>query len=322
MSQPRRRLAFDMRLLNATSLSFKEFLGHSIPKYDIVSHRWSDEELTFEDFATGKPQEGYGWTKIVKACEMARQQDYRWVWIDTICIDKKSSAELSEAINSMYTWYWRSDRCFVFLPHVHGVTECGCPTGEYHQTFEGCTPFCRRQFRASAWFTRGWTLQELLGPLEIEFFNCYFQTIGSKETMRTYLSRATHIATEYFERRERISGASIARKMSWASHRQTTWEEDRAYSLLGIFDVNMALLYGEGTKAFVRLQTQIIQKDTDQSIFAWWHPYKCDNIISEEGCSTGLQWAGLLAPSPDSFSEAANITPLAGEDAAEALQKR
>ena len=114
-----------MRLLHTEDLVLKEFLGQNIPSYAIISHRWTDEEVSYHAFLRERRRfldgqcRGYGWLKIAHACDLARYRRLEWVWLDTVCIDKESSAELSEAVNSMFAWYQRSEECYVFLPDVH-----------------------------------------------------------------------------------------------------------------------------------------------------------------------------------------------------------
>ena len=166
-----------MRLLNAEDLTFREFLGSNIPPYAIVSHRWGDEELSYGSFLKDKEQyqrallQSCGWTKIIEAARLALESGLDWIWLDTICINKDSSAELSEAINSMYLWYSRSRICFVFLPDVHNLVSCTCelsdksvsrrqPTGEYLHGMRNIVrtvfPFYEMEFNRSCWFRRSW----------------------------------------------------------------------------------------------------------------------------------------------------------------------
>jgi len=194
-----------------------------------------------------------GFQKIVRCCAKAKSEGHRYVWIDTCCIDKSSSSELSEAINSMFRWYRDPDICYYYLDDVRSSQD---PAGT------------ASEFRASLWFTRGWTLQELLAPYEVAFVGRDWQEIGTKKSMSSVVSSVT----KFDERTLRDctwSHASIACKMSWASSRSTTRVEDRAYCLMGLFDVNMPLIYGEGQKAFYRLQLEIMKSSEDQSIFAW-----------------------------------------------------
>jgi hypothetical protein len=147
------------------------------------------------------------------------------------------------------------------------------------------------------WFTRGWTLQELLAPERVEFFNKTWDPLGSKEILAPYISEITTIPERFIkaDQRSKARHPSIAQRMSWAAGRETTRLEDKAYSLLGLFNVNMPLLYGEGAKAFIRLQEEILKNSADHSLFAW-------NPLS------GL--CGVLADSPDLFRHCGNIIPL------------
>ena len=261
-----------MRLLHARDLVFKEFIGKTVPDYAIVSHRWGDEEIshqTFNDhcetYINGE-RHGHGWTKIVKACELALGQGLEWVWIGTCCIDKRSSAELTEAINSMFEWYRQSEICFAFLPDVYGV----CKFDPYDVLPP--TQFESKEFRSSVWFTRAWTLQELIAPTEVQFFNANFEHIGTKidKTVAHLVSDATGIPIDVIRNQDiHLDDIVIAERFGWASKRISTREEDIAYSLLGIIAVNMPLLYEEGRRAFQRLQAEIIRKSTNESIFAW-----------------------------------------------------
>ncbi|KAL8713132.1 MAG: hypothetical protein Q9220_002653 [cf. Caloplaca sp. 1 TL-2023] len=264
-----------MRLLHTKTLEFDEFFDQGLPRYVILSHRWGEDEATFQDFEKGTQRKRKGYRKIEVFCKMAQQQgNYDWVWVDTCCIDKKSSAELSEAINSMFEWYKRANHCFVYLSDV------ALKKDERPEAFW-------KKFRKSAWFTRGWTLQELLAPDHISFYDQNWGLIGIKESLAYIISEITGINELYLYTPKKVPAgqgpstpagsspalplnrASVATRMSWASGRQTSRTEDMAYCLLGLFDVNMPLLYGEGKKAFVRLQEQIIKHHPDESIFAW-----------------------------------------------------
>ena len=263
-----------MRLLHTKLLRFEEFFDSQIPKYAILSHRWGEKEVSFQGFEVGKEQAWPGFVKIRNCCSLAESRGFDWVWIDTCCIDKKSSAELSEAINSMFRWYAEAGECYVSLSDV-----------QWNQGLDLETSFVH-----SSWFTRGWTLQELLAPSNVMFFDCDWIYIGNKNQLLKEISTATRIGIQYLDNRNK---ASVATKMSWISRRQTSRMEDIAYCLLGLFDVNMPLLYGEGRKAFLRLELEIIKKSDDESIFAW--------------TSTSVCTSGLLALWPDAFVDAANI---------------
>lgn len=295
-----------MRLLNTSTLEFKEFLGDKIPAYAILSHVWSDEEVSYDDYLARGRGEGHGYRKIRKLCELAKDLlspsiSLEWAWIDTCCIDKRSSAELTEAINSMFKWYKNAHVCFVFLPDVHHLSDesTESPLGA---DVNG-VPFSHDDFLGSRWFTRGWTLQELLAPNTVLFFNTAFEILGSKSQLATFRELERIIAKASGIDEIAMSAFAldtvdfcIAQKMSWAARRQTTREEDLAYCLLGLFDVNMPLLYGEGfANAFLRLQSEIMARSNDDSIFAW-DVLECESLPNIE-----RPWSGMLAPSPRNF---------------------
>ncbi|KAI6002309.1 heterokaryon incompatibility protein-domain-containing protein, partial [Pisolithus orientalis] len=235
--------------------------------YAILSHRWGTE-VTYDEM-TGlavmgtrqrdKIRQRDGYQKIIKSCEQANNDGYSWLWIDTCCIDKRSSAELSEAINSMYRWYRNSQMCYVYL---NDVDDSAFPTEP------DFGKFCR-----SKWFSRGWTLQELIAPRELEFFNKSWVPIGNKQDLTSTLEGIARIPEKVLRSEQVLRSwerPSVAQIMSWAADRRTTRMEDRAYSLMGLFGVNMPMLYGEGLKAFQRLQLEIIRTaSSDCSIFAW-----------------------------------------------------
>ena len=285
-----------MRLINVRTFEFHDFLDPKACAYAIVSHRWTDEEVTYIEFpqSASRNRTGFGWTKIKHACKIAIDHKLEWVWMDTCCIDKTSSAELTEAINSMFHWYKMAKVCFVFLSDVHRLEQ-------NHDVETKASTFRARKrevglyednFKKSDWFSRGWTLQELLAPREVLFYNRDFNCIGSRAELSALVAAATGIQRLYVEQplsSDVLQDLSIAERMRWASTRETTKEEDMAYCLLGIFDVNMPLLYGEGKKAFTRLQLELVKKSDDESIFAW-DPYGSLNPSD-----------GLLASTPAAF---------------------
>lgn len=266
-----------MRLLHTQDLTFREFLDTEIPNYAILSHRWGEDEVTFKEMQKRTAPAGQGLAKIQGVCSLAAERGFAWVWIDTCCIDKKSSAELSEAINSMFRWYQNATECYVYLSDVSWV----------------------ELFFRSAWFTRGWTLQELLANNIVRFYNQEWIYIGDKASLSTEISATTQIPKEYLEMGsdDLVRWASSAAKMSWVSRRTTSRVEDIAYCLMGLFDVNMPLLYGEGEKAFIRLQLEIIKKSSDESIFAWLLDLPIDIPYT----------TSLLAASPAAFASSGDI---------------
>ncbi|PWY66891.1 ankyrin repeat-containing protein [Aspergillus eucalypticola CBS 122712] len=264
-----------MRLLNtclsdAGDFVIQEFFDYELPPYAILSHTWGEEEVTYQEINAVSAKEKSGYKKIIQCCSVARADGYKYVWIDTCCIDKTSSAELSEAINSMYRWYQKSELCYAILADVQSDDEID----------------------KSRWLTRGWTLQELIAPSKVVFLNKRWESLGDKATLQDRLSEYTGIPAGILSGDEDIETSSIAQRMSWAAERQTRRVEDRAYSLMGIFNVNMPLIYGEGENAFIRLQEEIMRISDDQSLFAW---------VSSDDCS------GLLAISPAAFAHSHNI---------------
>ncbi|KAI1052815.1 hypothetical protein LB506_010019 [Fusarium annulatum] len=270
-----------MRLINTKTLEFREFFNENTPPYAILSHAWGDQEVTFQDWqnrqrVTWKS----GYSKILKACHQALNHNLEWLWVDTNCIDKGSSAELTEAINSMFAYYQKSQVCYAYLADV--------PTA--NQDIE----LLNLELRRSRWFTRGWTLQELIAPRHLVFYAADWSSIGSKDdNLVDLLTSITRIDSTYLTGYKDIHQAPVSRRMSWLAKRTTTRIEDMAYCMLGIFDINMPLLYGEGKRAFFRLQEEIIKSCNDHTIFCWgWNEDVPDD------------WASLLAPWPSTFAGA------------------
>ncbi|KAF2636030.1 HET-domain-containing protein [Massarina eburnea CBS 473.64] len=298
-----------MRLINCETMRFKEFIGDNIPEYGILSHTWDSKEVSYQDYVALQDLTGLSnhstpaIEKILGTCAEAKKDSLKYVWIDSCCINKESSAELTEAINSMYKWYKKSKRCYVYLSDFKLDVENPDHrrnTGKYELTATEVAELTKCR-----WFRRGWTLQELLAPEDIIFFNHNWKCFGSKHNLETYLSSITRIPCFVLvhSNSNRIYRYSIAQRMSWAAKRITTRGEDMAYCLFGIFDVNLPLLYGEGLqKAFIRLQEAIIKKSNELTIFAW-----------KSNGRTGR--SGILATSPDKFVDSGDIVSCTWADA-------
>ncbi|EQB58917.1 hypothetical protein CGLO_00761 [Colletotrichum gloeosporioides Cg-14] len=285
-----------MRLLDTRSFELAEFVDN-IPKYAILSHTWGAEEVLFDDLQGVRPSTGAGWAKVKGACDLARSRGFAWIWIDTCCINKSSSAELSEAINSMFKWYQLAEVCFVHLADVG-----------WHAHSASCSEKDDERIRGSRWFTRGWTLQELLAPGRVEFYSGgRWRLIATRAELGAVITSATTIESDYLNNRP-LHTASVAQRMSWASRRQTTRVEDTAYSLLGIFGVNMPLIYGEGDRAFQRLQEAVIRQIDDPSIFVWGSISDLDDPMRKSMSSRSLR-EPLLAPGPHSFENTGDVIP-------------
>jgi Heterokaryon incompatibility protein (HET) len=246
-----------MRLLKVEEddkFSLIEFIGDKIPRYAILSHTWGadGEEVTYEDLTRGTGKSKAGYQKIRFCGKQAATDGLQYLWVDTCCIDKLSSAELSEAINSMFRWYHDAGNCYVYLSDVSigGSSK----NGQFSQeTWEPA-------FQKSRWFTRGWTLQELIAPASVEFFSVEGERLGDKKSLERQIHDITGITPQALQGAP-LSHFGVDKRMSWAAKRETKREEDAAYSLLGIFDIHMPLIYGEGRKkALARLQKEI--KDT------------------------------------------------------------
>lgn len=207
--------------------------------------------MTFQDMGNlkeARPKDGFA--KIDGVCRLARERRITRAWVDTCCIDKSSSAELTESINSMFQWYKEASVCVAFLQDLNSTSDV-------------------KNLIQCMWFTRGWTLQEMIAPVSVEFYDCDWRFRGTKSTLSELVLEASGVDAEVLGNPEAIYSIPVARRMSWAAKRLTTRVEDHAYSLLGIFDVNMPLIYGEGEKAFLRLQEIIAREMDDLSLLAW-----------------------------------------------------
>ena len=238
-----------MRLLQYNSngeFSLTQFFN-DIPQYAILSHTWGPEEVTFRDMMEGDGPNRAGFDKIKFCGEQARRDSLRYFWVDTCCIDKSSSAELTEAINSMFRWYRESTKCYVYLSDVS------------RPAVDSDDLAWEAAFQISKWFTRGWTLQELIAPASVEFFSEEGELLGDKSTLEGHICEIARLPAKAL-RGSPLSDFSITSRMSWAERRETTREEDQVYSLLGIFDVYMPLIYGEGKEHAMERLREIINK--------------------------------------------------------------
>jgi hypothetical protein len=222
-----------------------------------------------------------GWSKIDGCCSEALKFELGYVWIDTCCIYKESSSELSEAINSMFDWYRRAVVCFAYLGDASDVDDA----------------FGLKPSNHSRWFDRGWTLQELIAPINLLFYQQDWKLLGQRSSFTDLIEKITTVPRNVLAKEPgtELHNFSVARRLSWAVRRRTTRSEDRAYSLMGLFNVNMPTIYGEGgPSAFFRLQAEIFRISGDHSIFAWTVP--CDNAELSD-----LPPHNLFALDPDWF---------------------
>ena len=221
----------------------KDYIGsEEIPPYAILSHTWQEgQEVTFDDLKNLDEVKGVdvesklGFRKISFCARQAKRNGLDYFWIDTCCIDKSNSSELQEAINSMFDWYHNAKKCYVYLSDVenNAVDEDGQSSQRWNAVFKKCR-----------WFTRGWTLQELLAPESVEFFSKEGKWLGDKKTLGCTIHEITGIPINALSE-SRLSEFSVADRFSWTANRQTTREEDEVYCLLGIFNIHLPLIYGE-----------------------------------------------------------------------------
>jgi len=275
-----------MRLLNTVAFELEEFFDSNTPRYAILSHTWGNEEISFLEMQNRDEaiRHKAGFQKIVDFCALAKGHGFFYGWADTCCIDKRNSAELSEAINSMYRYYYNAAECLVYLEDVPSKIK-GALGDEGQLT----------AIKSSRWFTRGWTLQELIAPQTRYYFAGDWSPIELLGSMNRVVANVTGIDEQVLENREMLSNFSVAQRMCWASRRHTTRSEDIAYGLMGLFNVNMPVLYGEGAiKAFRRLQNEIMQTSFDQTIVAW---------------RANSESSGLLATSPADFCNTPQLGP-------------
>ena len=281
--------------------------------YAILSHVWGENEQSFQgtqelriscansaiDLASrnvfgpvmsSNPRD-HSSPKVRQSCIVAERYGYKWIWNDTCCIDKTSSTELTEAINTMFRYYELSQMCFAYLADVSSASSAD-PTN--------------REFCTSRWHERGWTLQELIAPESVVFLSREWEYFGNKHDLASVLESVTHVPSSLLKGEEDIDRFSVAQRMSWAIGRKTTRLEDRGYSLLGIFGITMTVLYGEGNRAFGRFQEKLAKRSTDTSLLSWglrlsWKSL-CTVASSEpQNHAHHLPERYLLSPSPDYF---------------------
>ncbi|KAI0854285.1 heterokaryon incompatibility protein-domain-containing protein [Daldinia vernicosa] len=279
-----------MWLLNTEKLTleyFNEAQVKGLP-YAILSHTWGSDEILFHELRGDQKalQGRAGWAKLDRFCNTALTHGLRYAWMDTCCIDKRNSADVSEAINSSYKYYYDSAVCFIHLEDVYKYADGASNSlGRAEVTRDQLLA----RLRTTRWATRGWTLQECIAPERRRFLASDWSEIQDGDDLLDALAESTRIDKDLLKDRDLLRNFCIAERMKWASRRQTTRTEDVAYCLMGIFEVHMPVLYGEGAKnAFKRLQREIMQSSLDTTIFVWHGNYES---------------SGLLAQSPSDFAE-------------------
>ncbi|KAF2806216.1 kinesin light chain 1 [Mytilinidion resinicola] len=206
-------------------ISFKD---DDLPPYAILSHTWTEgQEVTYNELVAGTGKDKTGYAKIRFCGRRAAAHGLQYFWVDTCCIDKSTSDELN-----------------VSVPEEVSNAEA------FQITWA-------EAFRRSRWFTRGWTLQELLAPTSVEFFSKEGKRLGSRISLEQEIHQITRIPVGVL-RGQSLAALSVEERMSWAAKRTTTLKEDKVYCLLGIFGVFLSLIYGEGEAyATLRLREEI-----------------------------------------------------------------
>ena len=209
-----------MHLLDAQTLRFHDFFDDNIPPYAILLHTWGPDEVSFQDAlaligthpaaipnepATAEIAHRAGWAKIQRTCDQALRDKLRYVWVDTCCIDKTSSAELSEAINCMFRWYENAQICYAYLADVP-------PREAWDSRNPG------NEFESSRWFTRGWTLQELVAPSQLVFYAADWSRIATRHEMATAISSITGIHWSFLQN-EHVEKGRVRATPTTLTHR-------------------------------------------------------------------------------------------------------
>ncbi|KAI0521287.1 HET-domain-containing protein [Xylaria bambusicola] len=298
-----------MWLINTETYLLEDITNPQKGSYAILSHTWEDEEVSFQQYQKTGARNLKGFKKIDMTIELARKRGLKYAWIDTCCIDKSSSAELSEAINSMFKWYSEAAVCLAFLSDLSNAEIADLLSTPYmtprtaqlakfkqrddHQkSYNELISRCR-------WFSRGWTLQELIAPQIVEFYDDEWTLVGTKETLLWTIHSITRIPLNVLSNNVSFRKVPVAQRMSWAADRSTTRVEDIAYCLFGLLGVNLAPLYGEGENSFIRLQEELLRQSDDITLFAWTAVPKDDQ-----------PYRGILARSPREFRNSHHIRRL------------
>ncbi|PVI07990.1 hypothetical protein DM02DRAFT_637793 [Periconia macrospinosa] len=309
-----------MRLINCHNFGLEDFAEENKPPYAIVSHTSQASDIVFKDYCNvDELKKKPGFEKLSKTCGIALSFGCDYCWIDTCCVDKSNFGEWSEAVNSMFKWYQNSAFCIAYLSDFEGVglgadSECdskvrlkakaglGVQDGPpAYSEVDGTHSLA--DLGQCRWFSCGWTLQQLIAPRYVQFYDSQWRFYLEKREFATELSRITGVPVDTIKSMDYQSRRySVAEIMFWASSRTTTQVEDMSYCLFGLFEINLPLIYGEGGKAFFRLQEEIIRTRPDLSIFAW------QTKTPDKDLAPRDRIRGLLARSPAEFSLAGGIS--------------
>ncbi|RDX45563.1 hypothetical protein OH76DRAFT_1473896 [Lentinus brumalis] len=303
-----------MRLLNTNTGRFRWVESPAEAKYAVLSHVWSRAgEQSYQDLLRIQHETTAGdgeddvndsegtvlraaSSKIRNACARALADGLEYIWMDFCCIDRTSSAEVADAVLSMYGWYAGATVCYAYLDDVEADEDPRLPNAK---------------FRWSRWHTRGWTLPELIAPKALTFLSADWKVLSTKHELAEVLEAVTGVDQGVLTHDVPLGSIPVARRMSWAAKRLTTRKEDEAYALLGLFGVKMPIMYGEGAHAFIRLQEEILKLTADQSLFVWdasTSDCALDAEVHDETRHT------LLASAPAAFARSAGVKTLPWEE--------
>ncbi|KAK4892930.1 hypothetical protein LTR27_008658 [Elasticomyces elasticus] len=270
--------SWPLRLIDVQTLQLNR-LNDQTPRYAILSHTWGEDEISLQEWESGGSavtlKECY--LKVVNACKQAERDGFDWLWADTCCIDKTACidktniSELEVTVQSMYDWYCNAEVCYALLSDVDDNRTL---TGDDDAVdIEYRSPVYNveraQQFRRSRWFRRGWTLQELLAPRRVVFYSKDWTVFDDSPDLLPTVSEITNIPEAVLRHEKRLAECSYAQRLSWAYGRETNLIEDQAYSLIGILDICMPPSYGEGSRAFKRLQHHVLDEEDGMSGLAW-----------------------------------------------------
>ncbi|KIO10640.1 hypothetical protein M404DRAFT_128934, partial [Pisolithus tinctorius Marx 270] len=231
--------------------------------YVMFSHVWQGNEPSFQDINDVESKSVWNLPdtplneKLRNFCKEVRRLGHNWAWSDTCCIDKSTSSTLNQSLTSMYKWYANSVATLVFLAGVAHPSKSG-------------------DLARSIWMTRAWTLQELLSPNVIFFYDSewkpYLGDTGSNHKESPDIMQELADATE-IPRGTIVTFSpadlGVHEKLRLASMRSATVEEDVAYSLIGIFKSDIRPQYGEGTDALGHLLEEIVARSGEVTVLAW-----------------------------------------------------
>ncbi|CAI6338731.1 unnamed protein product [Periconia digitata] len=313
------RTHFTMRLINCHTFQIEEFPEHKKPRYAILSHTSKVPSIITKPASDVKEEVKVPESQIItKACDIALGHGCDYCWVDTVCVNRSDSGDWSEAVNSMFKWYQDATFCIAYLNDFEGIGLSGESVGNANASFESKAgldkeaeppaysevdqTYSLANLGRCDWFSSGWTLTHLIAPRHVQFYDSQWRFYKEKREFATEISRITRIPVQVLKSANyNCHRYSVAEIMSWASRRRTDRIEDLSYCLFGLFDVNLPLIYGEGHKAFRRLQEEIIRTRADLSVFAW------QSKIADKDLPPHERIRGILARSPSEFSQASGI---------------